>query len=264
MDSLCRRITDAGHDIVNRIPRFNYPLPEQIKSCDMMIVNGEGSMRGEIDGIETVRHRRTRLAMDRAIRMGKRVCLVNTVWHRQSDKWGNVLKECESISVREVYSAEEMERQFGIFPEIHPDESWFYPIAKPDSKHLETVNRVVVGCINMANMKDYRNENDPLFSDNPKVPLSNNSWDDVVNALGSARWYITGQHHGVYAACKARCPFVVCKTATHKVPGLFKMAGLSFPILETTHEAAMITPNAEDCLKLSDFLDTLTPWAIPT
>jgi len=43
-------------------------------------------------------------------------------------------------------------------------------------------------------------------------------WSQVVHGLKGANLYVTGQHHGVYAACRARIPFVIFKLYNHKYP----------------------------------------------
>ena len=58
-------------------------------------------------------------------------------------------------------------------------------------------------------------------------------WDTIVNKLRKTNWFITGRHHELYAACKARCPFTVLKGNTWKNEGLLATAEVTIPSFPT-------------------------------
>jgi hypothetical protein len=62
------------------------------------------------------------------------------------------------------------------------------------------------------------------------------TWSYVVNSLRGANVYVTGQHHGLYAACLARTPFAFFRVYNHKISALFEWAGVEIPIAENLSE----------------------------
>lgn len=65
---------------------------------------------------------------------------------------------------------------------------------------------------------------------------------DVVATLRTCKVYLTGQHHGVYAAGLAGIPFVPIPSNTHKIGALIRWSGLDIPIAKT-HE------QVKECLR---------------
>jgi hypothetical protein len=100
-----------------------------------------------------------------------------------------------------------------------------------------------------------------------KIGLDGESWEDVVDSLRGAKVYVTGQHHGVYAACRARCPFVCGKVNTHKLSSLFEWAGVDIPFFTTAAECIEQVGNFHERMdefeKLFQFLEEQKPWEIP-
>jgi hypothetical protein len=54
--------------------------------------------------------------------------------------------------------------------------------------------------------------------------------------LKTARLLVTGRQHAVYAACRARTPFLAVKGNSHKIEGLIAMAGADISLLDSPHE----------------------------
>jgi len=268
--SLRRRIEAAGHTIVHTCPRPQGPVLEQIKDCDWMIVNGEGTFRDEALDHEPGRIRRLREGMHIAKCEGKRVSLVNTVWCNMagSDAWEDLLNWIDDISAREPASQAALAKLGQRHDvQVHPDEAYFLPTAfKPASS---VRNGIVLGDIYDWNMK---------ASDRCKI-VEGSQWNKAVGLNGGLNWqtvvgelchaslYITGQHHGVYAACKARCPFVCGKVNTHKLSSLFEWAGVNIPFFTTADECLeqvrTVNDRQGEFEKLFTFLEEQTPWAIP-
>jgi hypothetical protein len=59
---------------------------------------------------------------------------------------------------------------------------------------------------------------------------------DVVETLKSVELYVTGQHHGVYAAGLAGTPFVALASNSHKIESLLEWAGLQFALCREPHD----------------------------
>lgn len=262
VDSLCSRILGAGHVILDKLVPIVDPGLARIRDADMIVVNGEGSLRFETQGWDIAKHEWIRRIMRQGLARDKIVCLVNTVWHAQSNAWKEVILNAHSVSVRELASAQEMERQFGRQPEIHPDESWYKPVAETPPITI-FLNQNVMGEVYKANMADDYDHNHPSFDSWPKLKLTGHDWEFIVKTLRWAKHYVTGQHHGVYAALKAGCPFVPLRTNTHKVPGLFRWAEVKIQVYDSVLEAAQAQPQQAEFLALQDFLNRQKPWVVP-
>lgn len=265
VQSLMTRIRAAGHEIVCVTRRLQPANLEIIPECDCLIINGEGTFRtvgltcepGRIEGLMR--------AMARAKELGKRVYLVNLVWSGLGPEWGPILASLDGISVREPESACQVRAISGRMPEVHPDEAYFADVPLP--KRPLPLVETVVGTIHPANMTDGTDHTFGFLKRLPSFTLWTNTWEEVVNGLRGASLYITGEHHGVIAACKARCSFVHTRINTHKITGLFTWAGVDIPIANSYDEIMAIWPWAvghrEVYERLFDFMEQQTPWPIP-
>lgn len=262
IDSFMRRILKAGHEIIGVCTRPLGPERDLIEEADMLIVNGEGTFRDEAKNFEPGRHDRLFDGLSLAKDLGKSVYLTNTVWCRMSDRWGPLLRRLDGISTREPESARQIQMLCGRMPEIHPDEAFFLPV--PMSPRYV--------CYHCAVGDFYENvpgvsRANPEFSAMPHWGLLSFPWNIVVQNLRGSQVYITGQHHGVYAACKARCPFAACRVNTHKLTSLFEWAGVNIPLATTPDELraaiGFAMSKTDEFNRLFDFLEEQTSWPIP-
>src|SRR5690606_1369571 len=98
------------------------------------------------------------------------------------------------------------------------------------------------------------------------LDLQSMSWSSAVKSLRTASFLLTGRHHAVYAACKARVPFIALRGNTHKIEGLIETAGVAVPVLSEFNDVKTavteeLTYDAE-CKKLFDWMSRQVPWSI--
>jgi len=188
-----------------------------LKKCDCVVVNGEGSMH----------HMSKRSAIvlniiEKAVNYGKSVYLVNTVWQRMDKVKRGLFKKIKYVSVREMASAKEIASKFYIEPHMHLDLSYYMPIG--DGEYIDFDGRIVFGGSFI----------DVVIPEHitklPRLTLWEHDWATVVRSLRTSSLYITGRHHGVYAACVAGIPFVYIEGNSHKIRGLFEWADVDIPI----------------------------------
>lgn len=265
IESLTHRIESVGHKIVAVCKRPDGPTRENIEKCDMLIVNGEGTFRDYDKNHEPGRLDRLITGMELAKKMGKRVYLTNAVWCNMGDRWQHFLQSLDGISCREPESAEYIYQCSGVMPEVHPDESYFCEVKTTETWIPHNIG--VRGDFYPNNTKGISPDTSKAISGWPKVGLFDYSWHEVVSVLGKADIYATGQHHGVYAACKARTPFAALRVNTHKLTSLFKWAGVKIPLVndvKSLQEAITFAfVRSDEFIKLFDFLEKQTPWTIP-
>lgn len=195
---------------------IQYPnfKPENFLESDIVIINGEGTMHS---GRPLPMFYINLLA--EAQRLGKKTYLVNTVWQNMpsSPEINDILKKIDYIGVREVMSQQELDERHGVRSHVHLDCSYYIPVPFSDRGQRE----LVIG--KFFSRQDWRPQGVPT------VDIFKDSWEDVVNILRGTRVFVTGRHHELYAACKARCPFVFLQGNTHKNEGLLKTAGVEIP-----------------------------------
>ena len=71
-----------------------------------------------------------------------------------------------------------------------------------------------------------------------QLTMRSGSFENIVATLKGAELYLTAQHHGVYAAALAGCPFVTSPSNSHKIEAFIEWTGLPIPICMTREEIA--------------------------
>lgn len=188
-------------------------------SAEIILINGEG----------TIHHSGPR-ALDllrlivRAKKDKKRVLLVNALFQQYDFEDHDVLAELSLLAVREPRSAA-FARRFGGLPTILLDsaaDARFLQRGRPiPGKH-----GVLVGGFHEKGLLY-----DP-FAEIMGVPLTmrSGSFEDIVATLRGADVYLTAQHHGVYAAALASCPFVATPSNSHKIEAFIEWFGFPIPV----------------------------------
>lgn len=179
-------------------------------SYKLVVLNGEG----------TLHHNRPNAikfltALRAAQAAGCRTVIVNSVWQDMSHDFDDVLQKCESVTVRDVFSQQDIAKH-GVFAAVHPDFSIMNHVPR---EHYEPV-RVYEG-------QYFFGGND--IGGYSRLNIFKQSWSELVNRLRSSELLITGRHHEMYAACVARCKFVTVPGNTWKNEGLLASAGAIIP-----------------------------------
>jgi polysaccharide pyruvyl transferase WcaK-like protein len=220
MEYLHKDLRKCGHEILESV-KGNKDKIDDVQhlflEADAVIVNGEGTMHHD----RPVPHQLLQV-LKNAKTLGKKTALVNTVWQSMTldDEMKDVLRDTY-ISVREVMSARELQKD-DIHVDINLDLSYFNDVPERMAPHRE----MVVG--KFFAQQDYRP------NDIPHIDIFKQDWDTIVNVLRSTDWFITGRHHEMYAACKARCPFATLDGNTHKNLGLMETAEVVIPVESPT------------------------------
>lgn len=274
MKYLKQNLMSGGHEIICTTERPLGPDYEAIKKCDAIIVNGEGAMGCEETSWHCGRATSLLKGLEEAKRLGKKAYLINSVWYKMKPVWTDLLKSLDGIWVREISSQSEMEKGQGVKPEMCLDLSYFSELEQSNGAD-EFLNKDVVGVFYSRNMPrfgafDYSHK---MFKGMKYLGLSGHaegngkliiSWTYIVNSLKMANLYVTGQHHGIYAACCARIPFAMFKVNTHKIEGLFKWAGVDIPIAKTRRQLEKVIKWArthrEIFERLFDWMEKQPEW----
>jgi hypothetical protein len=224
-----------GVSLSGTVPHNDLKINEEVySSADIIVINGEG----------TIHHSNPR-ALDllrlivRAKRDKKRVVLVNALFQQYEFEDGDVLGGLSLLTVREPRSAA-FARRFGGDPSVLVDsaaDARFLNHGRP----IPGKSGVLVGGFHQKGLLY-----DP-FAEIRGVPLTmrSGSFEDIVATLRGADVYLTAQHHGVYAAALASCPFVATPSNSHKIEAFIEWFGFPIPIcmklteIESAMEFAM-------------------------
>jgi len=168
---------------------------------DLVILNGEGTM-----------HHNQKAAcawigaLSTAQKLGIETRLINSVWQEMDQRYADVLKNCSRVEVREVLSQNELLRQ-GVDSVVVPDLSVRTEVPIEDKEYV----------------KIYKGQSfygEPIQGNYPEINIFKDSWNDIVNKLRNSDLLITGRHHEMYAAIKARCRFIAYPGNTWKNEGV--------------------------------------------
>ena len=202
----------------NRVGAFDIDQQEW-DSADILFINGEGSI-----------HHSSRRAMflllliDEAKAAGKKVLLVNSIFQQFECPSPDTLAGLALLTVREPRSAA-FARCFGGAPVTLLD-SAADPAFLASGKALPLKSGVVIGGAHKDGLIK-----EPFDGIQGQVlSLNDASFEDTVATLRTAEVYLTAQHHGMYAAALAGCPFVATPSLSHKIESFIDWTGLPIPI----------------------------------
>lgn len=216
-------------------------------AADVLLVNGEG----------TIHHSGPRAQfllglIQRARRMGKRVMLVNALFQQYDCPEDDLLAACHLLTVREPRSAA-FARRYGGRPRILLDSS-ADPAFLGSGKALPLRHGRVIGGVHAKGLLY-----DPFAEiEGDKLTMHTHSFEDIVATLRGAEIYLTAQHHGVYAAALAGCPFITSPSNSHKIESFIQWTGLPIPICmgleEIVPAMAFALRNRSIYAELADFM----------
>jgi hypothetical protein len=223
---------------------------------DALLVNGEGNMH---HGSKRF-HRKMRLLRD-AVAAGRPAFLVNSVWQDNPPDYDELLPQLSGLFVREVLSQRELAERHGATAEVLPDASFFDALPRFSlRRHFRgqpAVTDFYVGSEGGPAGRHTFGRRDALFPQARPLPFLDWTWGRIVASLRTASYLITGRHHGVYAACVARIPFLASEGNTHKIRGLIASAGVDIPVADAPEDIPAL---ASTCLGRRAEYEQLFAW----
>lgn len=218
IDSLESAAKDRGWEVVKSYQPY-----------DILIVNGEGSMHNS---------RKTffkkMLVLQKAVNVGVPAYLLNTVWQNNSNEFDETLKKLTGITVREAKSQQELKEKHNIDAKVVIDASYFSHIDEKE-RIINFKGEPVKTDFYFPGTKSW-SQGEDILKNIAYLSLENISWSSLVLSLRTCGYLITGRHHAIYAACKARIPFVASDSNTHKITGLIASSGANIPIARDPSE----------------------------
>ncbi|WP_238367104.1 glycosyltransferase family 29 protein [Mesobacterium pallidum] len=227
---------------------------------EVLVVNGEGSMHHDTPAFVN----KMKL-MESALDSGRKVLLINTLWQQNSNAYDHVLKRLDQIVVREKLSQIDLRENHGIEAQVIPDLSYSAPV-KTVPMPFAPKGKVLLTDFYSQDLGAFVILNGGPLRKLPYVDMRKLSWNQMVTLLKRNEMLITGRHHAVYAACKARVPFVSTRGNSHKIEGIFASAGVEIPMLDSLRDIepamAWARANRQAYDDLFDWLGEQPDWRI--
>lgn len=191
---------------------------------DVLVVNGEGSMHHQ-----SINYHKKINEMSRAISSGRPVYLVNSVWQENGVQAQMLMRQVKWTVMRESLSQQELWQTCRLRSDVRIDCSYWAAL-DPTAPTQDFQNATVVTDFYSQEFEQFVRINGGVYQKYSYVDLKEWQWSSLVNSLKTASLLVTGRHHAMYAACRARTPFVVLTGNTHKIEGLIEMSGLPIPV----------------------------------
>ena len=225
---------------------------------DVLVINGEGSMHHRaptyFKKMEEARY---------AASTGRPFHLVNTIWQSNGAAEAGLLGQARLIVVREILSQQALASEAGVFSEIKLDFSFFEPLDM-DAEFKDFEGKEIATDFYSTEFQDFVRPTTAFLSKFPFISMKKMGWSNFVRSLSTASLLITGRHHAVYAACRARTPFVALRGNSHKIEGIVATAGIEIPICEHPRELMSTIEwarsNKEAYSDLFDWMASQKPW----
>lgn len=246
----------AGHTIEIESDRTKIEN-DQIADADAVIVNGEG----------TIHHDRRRpihlLTLLRlAQSLGKYTAIYNASWAAMTNDFDDVLRGLDEFVVREIASHRELVTKHGITPTLRLDAAFWCEVSVPERPR--TLDAVVTDFFSNE-FQTFVRVGEGRLAERRFLDMRAQSWQETIDIAASARVIMTGRYHGIYAACKARTPFVAYPGNTHKMQGLLEWSGCPIAVAASPGDilqlsrAASRTPAVFD--RFFDWMEQQPVWS---
>lgn len=169
---------------------------------------------------------------------GLRTFLVNTVWQDNPSTHDATLAALEGLITRGEASRRDLARRHEAPAITALDLSYYEPIDESAPAH-DWAGRVVVTDV-WAEEFGFAFLSADQMRDWVKLDMRALSWSSLVRSLRKADLLVTGRHHAMYAAARARLPFVPLRGNSHKFLDLFAGTRAPVPICRGLREIAAV------------------------
>jgi len=226
---------------------------------DVLVINGEGSIHHRTPAYQ----KKIREARN-AYNAGKDYYIINTVWQNNGKDDSLIVKRAKEIITRECMSKLDLFSDTGAESTIIPDFS--YAADVDDTTPFKDYAGITVSTdFYSAEFGTFVQASSGFLSKYPLLNLRQTTWSFLVRSLATAGLLVTGRHHAVYAACRARTPFVAVAGDCHKIEGLVATAGIPIPVCRSPRELgdaiAWARNNRAAYDDLFDWLDAQPKWS---
>lgn len=248
-----------GHEILAERTKLQLDL-DGVEACDAVLVNGEGTLHGD-----SPRSIRILQLLEIAQSSGKGTAICNASWFDMGNSHDHVLRRLDRLEVRELLSRDQLRAKHGAESSLCLDASYFHPLrARPG--HADPA-RIRMTDLYWPALRGFARPTGGPLARFEFLPMEQLDWQSMLDHVGASEILLTGRHHGVYAACRARVPFVALSGNTPKIEGLAAWSGLQLPVTSDVSAVGGLLAGirryrgAFDAL--FDWMEAQPPWSSP-
>ena len=182
--------------------------------------------------------------LSEAIATGRRALLVNTVWDHNPSDYDDTLVRLDKIIVRETLSQNDLRNNHLLNSDLCLDFCYFADIDREASASDFDGSYILTDYYD-DKLGDFCDVISEKYAHLPKVYMKDYGWSEFVCSLQTSSLLVTGRHHAVYGACRARVPFVAIEGNSHKIQGLVSTTGFDIPVGATVADIPELIEWAE-------------------
>lgn len=256
---ILRGLLARGHEVLGERSRQEVDLAG-VDACDAVLVNGEGTLHGN-----SPRAGRIMKLLETAQELGKGTAICNASWFDMGNDYDHVLRRLERLEVRETLSRDELRLRHGIGSDLRLDLSYFHPARGRPGEAPPA--RIRMTDLYWPEVRGFARPTGGPLARFDYLEMGGLDWQGMLDHVSASGILLTGRHHGVYAACRARVPFVALAGNTPKIQGLAAWSGLDLPITGNAPELggllARIGRYRPAFAALFDWMESQAPWESP-
>jgi hypothetical protein len=251
----CAAVVRVLTATLNRVGR----IVAEGEDHDVLVMNGEGSMHHD----STACRQKLR-QIETAQEFGKATWLVNSVWQANDPDCDRILRRLDGFWVRGPVSAADLRARHGLDVPWGLDLSYFDPVETVPAP-IDFGGETVTTDLWHSPFGGFVRPTAGALAALPYLDFAALSWNEAIASIATAGLLITGRHHAMYAACKARRPFVPIAGNTHKFEDLLRAAGVAVPVCSTWAEVRRarewLARNPSEFERLFDWMDRQPNWS---
>lgn len=208
-------IHKVGHSRIENNNAFN--------RAHVLVVNGEGTTHHERPASDYLMK-----LLQTAQAQGKKTALINAIWQhsREQGYCPHIVEKLDLFTVRDplsqINATKVSKRKPLMFPDLCIEQ------ADGGTPIPEFAGKVVIGDAGAAGVLNKTFAN--LMQRYSVLPLFKIQFKDLVATLRTARIFVTGRHHGLYAALLAGIPVACVPSNSHKIESLVQWLKLDIPV----------------------------------
>src|SRR5690606_19174379 len=191
--------------------------------------------------------------------------ICNASWFRMGNQYDHVLRRLDRLEVRESLSRDVLRQDHGVEAAMCLDVSYYHPAVPNPSQHVST--RVRMTDLYWPELRGFARPTGGQLAKFEFLAMDGLSWQEMLDRVSACDVLLSGRHHGVYAACRARVPFVALSGNTPKIEGLAAWSGLHLPVAAQAGALPALLAGVHryrDAFeRLFDWMESRPPWRPP-
>lgn len=219
----------AASTVISNLLLREGSIVKEGEDYDSLVVNGDDGMHHG----SRIFHEKMQ-NIESAQREGKQTYLINSVWQENPGCYDEILRKLDGLTLKGLPSQRDLALRHRIGATAFIDWSFFAPI-DDDAPFIDLEGAIAITDVLVEGF-GFAWLTGPQYDSWKRVDLHSMSWSSLVKTLRTAQLLVTGRHHAVYAACRARIPFVPIRDASHQFADLLETARAHIPVCATRDE----------------------------